>query len=650
MPDEDGVIAAHYRIDPSRPAPSLAGGLRAFTVIDRRDPEQHLVAVETRADLPARPRIPLARSLPPVPFTVMPVEYGPGRDLSGKPGWFVVSDGFSGSGLRVGQPWREAELMAHVLLPASAALAALQQRGLTHRAINPANLFRAGARDPVTLGPFWAAPPGSLQPPVFEPPYMACCLPNGRGEGSIADDVYALGVTILSLALGRVPQADLDDDALIARKMEVGSFNALVGGAALPSLINDLLRGMLAEDPDHRPSPALLLKPEQARARRVAARPPRRSQQALDVGGISVWSARELAASLSLRPERGHALLRNGEVEHWLRRCLGDPQLGMRLEEVTRRNDEGGPNDSRSQGLLVMRSVAVIDPLAPLTWRGIAVQPDGIGAALVGASPEVVAALEEATAVEAVTHFFAANQRRAEPAGLRDSQRDWRGWLSSRGPAGGVKRLIYGMNPLLACTSPLLAGRPVMRAADLLSALDEIAATTDRTRPPIDPHIAAFLAARADPGLSGELNQLTSFASPADRLVVLRLFGRLQGRLHPAPLPGLAGWLLSSGFATLDEWHSRKTRAALQAKVAQAAQEGSITAIVDIVDDEGAKLADRAGAASASLRVRQLNEALQEARADAPRRAMSAQLLGTEIVTGAGLVASLGATLALAFG
>ena len=93
---------------------------------------------------------------------------------------------------------------------------------------------------------------------------------------------------------------------------------------------------MLAEDPDHRPPPRLLLRPEQARARRVGARPPRRAEQPLNLGGLNVWSARQLAHGLGLRPERGCALLRSGEVEHWLRRCVGDPQLGMRVEELTR--------------------------------------------------------------------------------------------------------------------------------------------------------------------------------------------------------------------------------------------------------------------------------------------------------------------------
>ncbi len=253
MPDANGVIATHYTIDPSRPGPKLQG-LRAFTVVDRRDPAQKLIAVETRPDLPARPRIGLARNGASVPNAMMPLDCGCGRDLAGKSGWYIVAEGLPGMPVRAGlQPWREPDLIASVLLPAASALAALQARGLTHRAINLDNMFRAGPGDPVTLGPFWAAPPASLQPAVFEPPTMARCVPAGRGDGVIADDVYALGVALLSLALGRVPLEGMDDDDVLRLKTEIGSYAALTSDTPPPPLLGDLLRGMLAEDPDHRP-------------------------------------------------------------------------------------------------------------------------------------------------------------------------------------------------------------------------------------------------------------------------------------------------------------------------------------------------------------------------------------------------------------
>jgi eukaryotic-like serine/threonine-protein kinase len=193
----------------------------------------------------------------------------------------------------------EAELLSCVLRPAARVLEALQERGMTHRGIRLDNVFQSGPGQSVVLGTAWTAPPAMAQPALFEPPYSAMCLASGRGDGSIGDDVYALGVLLLCLAMGRPPLEQLDDASIIRRKLELGTYAALAGDERLPPVIGDLVRGMLAEDPEHRPSPTLLLDPARARGRRVAARPPRRAQRPMAVGGADVWDARSLALALT---------------------------------------------------------------------------------------------------------------------------------------------------------------------------------------------------------------------------------------------------------------------------------------------------------------------------------------------------------------
>src|SRR6185312_8800906 len=260
------------------------------------------------------------------------------------------------------------------------------------------------ARQPAVLGAAWAAPPAMHQTALFEPPYAAMCHPAGRGEGSIADDVYALGVLLLILALGHLPLAELDDAAILRRKLDVGSHDALVGDARLPPVIADLLRGMLAEDPEHRPTPTLLLDPAVARGRRVAARPPRHAQRSLAIAGRTAWDARTLAHAIGSAPEQGQHALRNGTAVLWLRREVGDAGLAARIDELVRhRVSDYGTEEARSDAMMTMRAVALLDPLAPLCWRGLSLWPDGLGTALAGAQdadPTAMTRLEEIVAAE----------------------------------------------------------------------------------------------------------------------------------------------------------------------------------------------------------------------------------------------------------
>ena len=81
--------------------------------------------------------------------------------------------------------------------------------------------------------------------------------------------------------------------------------------------------------------------------------------------------------------------MRSNAVEQWLRRGLGDAQLAARVEELVRhRSLDMPPDDGDGEAALVMRAIAVLDPLAPLCWRGLALWPDGIGTALAAAQAQ----------------------------------------------------------------------------------------------------------------------------------------------------------------------------------------------------------------------------------------------------------------------
>jgi hypothetical protein len=639
------TIAHFYQRDAQRVVPPLSDAWPAFAVTDRRDPVRRLMALRVRPGVPPRARILDSVEEVSLPNLLMPLADGPGLDAGGQPGWFIICQAPPGPALDLAAgPWREQELIASILLPAAAALEALSERRLTHRAIRPDNLFRGGPGQPVTLGPFWAAPPGTGQPPVADPPFLAWCRTSCQGDGSIADDVYALGVTLLALSMGRWPLAGTDPQEVLHRCLVHGSFATLTAGAPnLSTYLLDLLRGMLAEDPDHRPSPALLLDPLRAAARRSTTRPPRRAQRQIDIGGRSAWTARELAFALASQPEPALALLRDGTVDRWVRRSLNDPSLAAKIEE-----HEPGTGPA-SGAMLMMRAVAAAEPLAPLVWRGMALWPDALGTALAAADSATASVLREIVEEDVVAHWAAGHTRRAEFAVLVQQSHEWSLWLRTRGASGGVNRLLYGLNPLLACASPLLAGRPVLRLSELLPALEAASAKADRKQPPIDAHIVAFIAARAAQALKAELTGLNGFVSEAERPLVLSLFSRLQTRLNTGPLPGLAAWLHESGFTGVGRWRSKVTRGALAKRVAALVAAGMLAALVNAVEDGAAFAADASAAKAASARIAALKRRLEESEVRAAARVVEAKRLAHDIAAGAGLLALLGATIKLAF-
>lgn len=652
----DGLIGGQFMVDAQRPLAGAGGGLPAFLATDRRSGRNDFVAVQTPSGSSPRAQALNLLSLGSADAVLTPLAHGPAPLPGGAAGaqaWFVICRAPPGPaiwspGALTQRPWPEAELIEQLLRPAAQALDWLASRHVTHRAIRPDNIFRAGPSQPVTLGCAWAAPPALHQTAVFEPPYVAMCLPSGRGPGRIADDVYALGVVLLSLALGRVPLAELDEAAIIRRKLELGSYAALAGDARLPPAIADLVRGMLAEDPDHRPAPALLGDPVAARSRRVAARPARRAQQALMMQDVPVWNARTLAYAIARDPQHAARLARHGEIDRWLRRSLGDASLAVRLDDAARqRGADGETSDAAADGMLAMRLVALLDPLAPLAWRGLTLWPEGLGPALPGADAARHARLAELIDAEAMTAWAALRPDRSDAAQMALEAHQLRNMWQTSGLGAGPARLRYALNPLLPCASALLGGRMVVRLADLLPTLEAVGATPESRRVlPIDAEIAAFLAARQEGGLQAGR---TGTIQPTP-LGHLRLLAGLQQRQHIEALPNLAAWLAEHAAPGLTQWQHRQQREARGAAFAEATRLGHLPAMLAVLDDPEALTADATGAHAAAAAARAIDQELATLLAAGAARQQAARQLGRDTVLGLGMSAAAIATIAALLG
>lgn len=643
-------IAGRYIVDPSRPLPGAGGARPAFAATDLRTGRRDLMAVAAGRAEPVRANV-LRDLNDPVENLLPPLGCGPAPGPNNAPNYFVICPAPPGPALGIAtKPWAEAALIAHVLRPAAQVLRQLEARRLTHRAIHPDNVFLPTPGQPVTLGCAWAAPPAFHQPPAYEPFYSLMCHPAARGDGSIADDVYALGCLLIALATGTAPLAGLDAATVLRRKLEFGSFGAVAGDLRLPSIIVDLARGMLAEDPDHRPTPSMLLDPATARGRRVAARPPRRAPRPLAVGGTTAWDARTLAHAIGKEPESGVRAIRDGTVAHWLRRGLGDAALCTRTDELVRqRAAEPQQDETLADTMLAMRVVATLEPLAPLFWRGAALWPDGLGSALAAArhnDSTMLERLEEAIATEAIGAWAAMREDRCDVFTLRTEARANQALLRVRAPAGGVTRLTYMLNPLLPCGGALGAGHWVTSLEAVAPAMEVIAQSGGQ---PFDLDIVSFLAARASRDLEMEVNALAAHhGSGFPAMPWLRILAQLQARYAPGPMTTLAGWMVVQSEPLMAKWNNRERRAALKERLHALGQEGMFTPIVAALDDPVSLETDATGAVAAAAAMARIDADLAHIAQGGAERAGLASRYGQEITAGLGLTALAGAVIAMA--
>ena len=633
------LIAGRYAVDTSQILPEAGGGLSAYTARDRMTADGRRVAIAV-----SRSASPRARHLKLLDESVdnlmAPLGHGIAPLAGGKgDGYFIICGLPPGPPVSVNlRPWPEKVLVDLVLRPAAGVLDILHARRLTYRSIRPNNVFQAAPGQPITLGAAWAAPPAMHQPCVFESPYNAMCLPVSRGDGSIADDIYSLGVLLLTLACGKIPMAGMDDAAVIRWKLDMGSFAALTRDTSISGFFTDLLRGMLAEDPDHRPLPGMLMDLAHVRGRRVAARPLRRSQSPLMLNDVAVFDARTLAWGLFGDEKKAIQFLRNGLVTQWLRRALGDAGLATQVEDLVRGRMAETKRVSWSDPLLVMRTISVLNPRMPLCWRGVALWPDALPSILaegIAGKPELMAAAEELLLADIFGLWTTSDDRLDSPE-VSDAIQH-RQVLQGGGP-GALLKLYYGLNPLLPCRMAAMASAWVASIPDLMRFFEGAAASLDDSL--IDMHIAAFVASHADRKIEMQVNGLAGIKDAAAfRVAELALLRDLQIRYHPGPMPALAKWVAARLRPDLDRWRNKPRREAMQARLDLLAQAGFVSRLLDLTEDPTARAVDFAGARRAANELAMIDAELALIESSDRVRVATAERSGQAIAGGIGLSA-----------
>jgi hypothetical protein len=640
---EPVLLGGKIEILPGSPLPGLnAAGGPAFAARSQRDRKAELFAVVCNSGLPPRtdslsalrsaehPSLMHLHDWGVVDWTpegvrrfVLVFERPAGRRLVGA----------TGEGR---EPMTEDQVTRLVIEPLVGALSELQSRAIVHGDIRPTNLFlREQASGVVMLGECVSTLPSYAQEPMFLTIERAMAQPAGRGPGTVADDLYALGVTVLLLLLGRNPVKHLDEEAVLQAKIERGSYPALVGQQRISLNMMEPLRGLLSDDPKQRWSLQDLelwlsgrrLSPKQPQVPRRGARP-------FEFQGQSLLHSRALARAFARSPIMAAHAIESGELDRWLRRSLGDDARADAVQSAV----DSAAGAGRSGGYedrLVSRVAMALDPPAPIRYKGRAVMVDAIGGALAEAfaldqSPQPVAEV-----VAAQLPMFWVNVQpefRAEYVPLVQTFDTMRSFLERPGPGFGVERVLYELNPTMACISPIVRSHLPFTPTELLAALEAVSASPNRPSEPFDRHIVAFLAARfrklderiyALIGGGGEATKRTT--------AMLNVLGDVQRRFGPASLPGLCGWMAELIEPAVDRFHSRPKRERLRIDTQKAARTGEIVNLLRLVDDPDQIRKDEMGFQAARKEYARMEREIDRLQREIDNRDEVAETLGRQV-------------------
>ncbi len=602
------MLGDRFRLHPDMPLPELGTpGVKAYAVSDERGAPKSLYALICRQDIAARTDV-LAqfsrfRRLPmSIPLRSGVVDWPPARARR----FVIVFEQPGGERVLPSadatiEPWREDRVVRTMMQPLMPLFKELSDRILTHRSIRADNIFFSDpSRESVVVGECFSAPPAMNQPYYYEPIDGSMAMPEGRGAGMPPDDFYALGVTILTLLCGGNPVADLSQDEVVEAKITKGSYAALVRDTRLSLPMVEVLRGLLCDDAEQRWRYEDLnmwmngrhLSPKQALLPQKAAR-------AFQFGDEEYLNAPALSHALARSWPEALMVIRKNDLESWVRRSLGDEVRAEAVRQSTQAAFSSATGRVAGEDRLLARVLMALDEHAPLRYRDIAVRIDGLAQAFAVNyhSDEKRQTFAEIFA-QRLPQTWIENQpaMRPELSMLRRTF-DTAAFTMAKPRIGqGAERALYASNPNWPCQSPLLKQDYVAELDDLLPALERVAREGKTERPPVDPHIAGFVAAKIKASIDQALGELGTADDPAVfHLGVLRLLADVQRAVGPMKTPYLAAWCASLLQPVIEGFHNRTRRDQMIEMARQLAAQGNLTTLLSLVDDQRRREADEQG-------------------------------------------------------
>ena len=649
-----GVLRDRYTIRSNEPLADMSTpNAEAFVAADKRDPKRALFALICRPDLPVRVNVMRAMKGMQGAGQMQLVEWGPMNwPPAGRQCMTVVYERPTGKRLMANlrsecRRIDEYVITAKVVEPLVSAIRELTGRGITHRAIRTTNLFFMDeGGDRIALGDCVTAPPAFDQPLVFETIEAGMANNVARGSGTYADDLYSLGVTLVFLLLGRNPLVNMDDETILKMKIQQGSYNTLVGDERLPLAFVELLRGLLCDDAEQRwDIEALDLWLSGRRLSPLQPRHEKRAARGFPFNGKEYFNGRELAAAMARNWDAAIPPVLEGKLELWLRRAVEDKERAQAVADMVRVVLNGGGERRAVTDQMLCKVLMLLDPTAPIRYKGFNAMPDGVGTALaaVMAQKSDSRLVAEVILREVPKLWFEARKFYSPDNSLMEGNfRELKGYLTQTGMGFGLERCLYEMNDALPCQSPLIGEEYITELKELLPALNASAAKMGGAKQwPVDRHVAAFMGARARSDIDRNLMALSDPDQGKSFLALLNLFAVFQYRLGPEQLTALAAWIGSLASSAIAGYHSRDKRKELEKELGKLVRRGSVVEIYNLLENPGERDKDENDFAWAQAQYQAAEDEIKRVQNNEEDRQSEATRIGKQTAAVTGILVAL---------
>jgi hypothetical protein len=418
-------------------------------------------------------------------------------------------------------------------------------------------------------------------------------------------------------------------------KLSKGSFQAIASQEKLPLVLIEPVRGLLCDDPQERWGfHELNAWIDGRRTKPVQFNTEKRAARSQNIAGRDYYTVRSLAQGLAKNWVNSLAPVRDGTVEVWLRRGLGDNDRGKALADAMRQLQWAGADKRAAEDILIARAIIIMDHEGPIRFKGFAAMVDGLGYMLSydvqhGRGPQRFA---DVIIRDIPAYWFGRQQGYSpEVQKLQQVCKNLRYYIQQQSAGYGYERCLYVLVQNQHCLSQLIEQEYVVEISQLLPALEKAAATASEDGWPVDRHIAAFIAARLEDDVEG---QLIAMQNPSDEVeysrAIISMLAIVQWRHGPDNLQNLSHWVARLMEPAIKVFHSKARRERVETEIPKLAKRGNLVELYNLINDEQERRKDQSEFVEAVAEYSEAESEVFDLESSGPARLELAEKVGQQ--------------------
>ncbi|MEM7071210.1 MAG: hypothetical protein AAF403_05560 [Pseudomonadota bacterium] len=559
--------------------------------------------------------------------------------------------------------------ITHLLIkPAFHMLNAMSDVQITHRLINPNKIYWDGKlQKPVIFANNAMNKPAMAQHLAYDPLNSAMALSIARGNGTIKDDLFSLGVVIGVCALGHEPWADKSEKAILEARIETNSYIALFYETGLPSAITEIVRGLVTDETDHQwnlSDVSEWIEGRRSNQRQIYTQ--KRSRRAIKLFKKSCFSAQSVAWQLAQNWNEAQNIIDLKSVMHWIIHDLADPMLNAKLNKL---NTQMQKVTSKEHRLALL--INTLLPNGPIIYDWVYARIDGLGTLYSSLfdDAEMHKIIATISQLDLVRNFVYSSSLEGSTKADRFVQTAINAMrhITSQGIGEGPVRALYEFDQDAPCRSPILNREFVVKSDDILPAIEHYLQRGYTFKHFCDRHIIGFLMAHASEKITQHIYLLDSYISQEKTLTDKHSSEAVRQQVNivnatckfllalqndnnqKASYPYICKWLFTQMEPAIKQYHSQTIQTKLLEVLKTIANHGNIAKMASTFNNKKLIKQDQLGFENAQIAFNKNTEELNELHRAIITRPDSANHIGGHVALTISMVSACLSLVALSF-